>query len=86
MASRLTQTLVGLVGGGSPPGSVVVEGFADVAVVALRVVFAVTHQASAAVLHALAGVAVTLAPDGTETHTCDIRKSDDHLKLFFQGQ
>lgn len=56
------QTLVGVITGGSPPGTVIVEGLAHVAVWSLCVVFAVTHQLAALVLHTLAGVAVTLAP------------------------
>lgn len=66
--SRLTQTLVGIVGRRSPPRTVVVERFADVAVGALRVVFAVTHEPPSAVLRTLAGMAVALTPDGRETH------------------
>lgn len=66
---KLTQTLVSVVGRRTSPRPVVEEGFADVAVVALRVVFAVAHQTSLAVLHTLAGVAVTLAPVRQRTHT-----------------
>lgn len=42
-AGELTQTLVGVVRRRSSPRPVVEEGFADVAVVALGVVFAVAH-------------------------------------------
>lgn len=71
---ELTQTLVRVVSRRSPPRPVVEKGFADVAVVTLRVVFAVAHQASLAVLHALAGVAVTLTPVKQCTHTTFIVK------------
>lgn len=64
---KLTKTLVGVVGRRSSPRSVVEEGFADVAVVAVCVVFAVAHRASLTVLHTLAGVAVTLTPVGQST-------------------
>lgn len=66
-SSRLTQTLVGVVGGRSPPWPVVVEGFADIAVVARRVMFAVTQQLSSAILHTLTGMTVTFTPVSTET-------------------
>lgn len=66
---KLTQTLVGVVGGGSSPRPVVVKRLADVTVVALRVVFTVTHQPPSAVLHTLTGVAVTLTPVRKHTHT-----------------
>lgn len=62
---RLTQTLVGVFCRCSPPGPVVVERLAGVAVVPLRVVFAVADQPSC-VLHTLAGVAVALAPEVTQ--------------------
>lgn len=67
--AKLTQTLVSVVGRRSSPRPVVEEGLADIAVVALRVVFAVAHDASLAVLHTLAGVAVTLTPVRQCTHT-----------------
>lgn len=66
---KLTQTLVSVVGCRASPRPVVEEGFADVAVVALRVVFAVAHQTSLAVLHTLTGVAITLTPARQCTHT-----------------
>lgn len=56
------QTLVGVVSCGSPPGTVIVEGLAHVAIWSLCVVFAVTHQLAALILHTLAGMAITLAP------------------------
>lgn len=59
---KLTQTLVGVFSGGSSPGAVIVEGLAPIAVCSLCVVFAVTNQLAALVLHALAGMAITLAP------------------------
>lgn len=65
---RLTQTLVGAVGCGSPPGSVVEERSAGVTVVAGGVVFAVANQPAHTVLHTLAGMAVTLTP-ATQKHT-----------------
>lgn len=65
---RLTQTLVGAVGRRSPPGPVVKERLALLAVVAGGVVFAVTHQPSSIVPHALAGVAVTLTPESRDAH------------------
>lgn len=68
MVVKLTQTLVGVVGGGSSPRPVVVKRLADVTVVALRVVFTVTHQPPSAVLHTLTGVAVTLTPVRKHTH------------------
>lgn len=65
---RLTQTLVGAVGRRSPPGPVVEERLALLAVVAGGVVFTVTHQPSSIVPRALAGVAVTLTPGSREAH------------------
>ena len=58
----LTQALVGVVSRSSSPGTGVIEGLAHAAVVTFRVVFAVTHQLTVLVLHALAGMAITLAP------------------------
>lgn len=71
---KLTQTLVGVVGRRSSPRPVVKEGFANVAVVALCVVFAVAHQASLAVLDTLAGVAVTLTPVRQRTFIVKMRR------------
>lgn len=65
---RLTQTLVGAVGRRSPPGPVVEERLALLAVVAGGVVFTVTHRPSSIVPRALAGVAVTLTPGSREAH------------------
>lgn len=78
---HLTQTLVGVVSGCSPPRSVIVERLADIAVVALRVMLAVTHQLSSTVLHTLAGVAVTFTPTGTKTHLLHLDKNSTDMML-----
>lgn len=79
-AVPLTQTLVGVFGGGSPPWPVVVERFADVAVVALCVVLAVTHHLAVLVLHTLAGVTVTLTPEEQQR-----RNIESFLSNFLRG-
>lgn len=56
------QTLVGVFSSGSPPGTVIIEGFAHIAVGSFCVVFAVTHQLAVLVLHTLTGMAIALAP------------------------
>lgn len=76
----LTQTLVGVVGRGSPPRPVVVERLADAAVVSLRVVFAVADQPSR-LLHTLAGVAVTLAPEDTPAPSAQLHRCAAPLRL-----
>lgn len=75
---HLTQTLIGVVSGCSPPRSVIVERLADIAVVALRVMLTVTHQLSSTVLHTFAGVAVTFTPTGTKTHLTPGQKLHRH--------
>jgi hypothetical protein len=66
--NQITRTfaLVCLIGGGGAPRSVIVEGFALLAVGALRIVLATTHQLLAALarrLDAFARVSVALASE-----------------------
>ena len=62
----LTQALVGVFGRSSPPGAVVVEGLAHLAVVTLCVVLAVAHRLAVLVPRTLTGVAIALAPGDME--------------------
>lgn len=60
----LTQALVGGVPGGPGPGPVLVEGVTSLAVVPRCMMLADAEQPPLLALGALAGVAVTLAPEG----------------------
>lgn len=66
----LTLTLVGVVSRGSSPWVVVIEGLTHVAVITLGVVLAVTHQLAVFILHTLAGMTVTFAPEEKENSRC----------------
>jgi hypothetical protein len=61
--TALTQTLVGVIGCSSPPGTVVVERLAHIAVITLCVVLAVANRlVETVVFHTLTRMAVALAP------------------------
>jgi hypothetical protein len=63
----LTQTLVRVIGCSSPPGTVVVERLAHIAVIALRVVLAVANRlAETVIFRTLTRMAIALAPGTAE--------------------